>query len=95
MARGSWRPLCAAYQRDMKLLWAALPLIALLLVATEPLLVLVGSFFLLHLWLLSGFLVITPPAQRTPRFKVFCIGLSSSLKQQLHNSLMAFRRCSP
>ena len=60
----------------MKLLWAALPLIALLLVATEPLLVLVGSFFLLHLCLLSGFLVITPPAQRTPRFKVFCIGLS-------------------
>lgn len=50
--------------------------VLLLLVASEPLLVLAISGAALYLWLLSGFLVIPAPPERTSKPKVFCIGLS-------------------
>ena len=49
-------------------------LIASLLIASEPLLILVAAALVVYLWLLSGFLVIAPV--NTKKRKVFCIGLS-------------------
>ena len=62
-----------------------------LLVASEPLCVLLFASAGLYLWLLSGFLVIAPPRTTTApnRPKVFCIGLSrtgtTSITVALHH----------